>query len=437
MKRIALMVGLGAMAVPVGMAAPRATEVTFYKDVLPVLQQNCQSCHRAGEVAPMAFETYKQTRPFARAIKEAVLTKKMPPWFADPHVGKFKNDRTMAKNAVDTLVAWADSGAKEGDPKTAPAPKSFTKGWSISQPDLVVEMPSEYDVPEKGTIEYTYFVVPTGFTEDRWVTMAEARPGNTQLVHHIIAFVREPGSPWMKDAKPGVAYVPPPNTPNTDSGGGRGSEFLVGYAPGFIPERMEPGQAKLIKAGSDIVLQMHYTANGKSGKDRSRVGFVFAKEQPKERVMTLAAANGKFVIPPGAEAHKVESAITLQADSTLMNLTPHMHLRGKAFEYRVVLPSGETRELLRVPKYDFNWQLTYDLDQPLHLPAGSRIECTAWFDNSANNPANPDPTKEVRFGEQSWEEMMIGFFNVSFDAKMNPSDLFRKKKAPAKPSASE
>jgi hypothetical protein len=281
-------------------------------------------------------------------------------------------------------------------------------------------------------------VVPTGFTEDKWVTMAEARPGNRKVVHHIIAFVREPGSPWMKDAKPGVPYVPQKGAPNTSSGGGKGTEMLVGYAPGFVPEAYAPGQAKLVKAGSDIVLQMHYTANGKTvEKDRSRVGFSFAKEPPKQRVMTLAAGNNKFVIPPGAENHQVDSQFTFQSEVTLLNLTPHMHLRGKAFDYRLTYPTGEKQALLSVPRYDFNWQLTYDLAKPLVVPAGTRMDCSGWFDNSANNKANPDPTVEVRFGEQSWEEMMIGFFNVAFDAKLDPAEIFRKKKTEPTPSASE
>lgn len=385
----------------------------------------------------MSFLTYKDVRPFARAIKEAVLTRKMPPWFADPHVGTFSNDRTLSDAEIKTLASWADTGAKEGNVKDAPSPVAFNDGWAMDKPDYVVEMPFEYDVPAKGTIEYTYFVVPAGFTEDRWVTMAEARPGNRKLVHHIIAFVREPGSPWLKDAKAGVAFVPKAGAPDSSSGGGRGSEFLVGYAPGFTRERMLPGQAKLIKAGSDIVLQMHYTANGAAGKDRSRVGFVFAKEPPKERVMTLAAANSKFVIPPGADNHKVESAFTFNTGVTLTNLIPHMHLRGKSFAYKLVYPTGETQELLNVPKYDFNWQLSYDLEKPLVIPAGTKMQCTAFFDNSANNPHNPDPKAEVKFGEQSWEEMMIGFFNVAFDAKMNPQELFPKKKPESRPAPSE
>jgi hypothetical protein len=383
----------------------------------------------------MSLITYKETRPWAKAIREAVATKRMPPWFADPHVGKFANDRSLSQADIDILVKWADSGAPEGNPKDAPAPRQFVTGWNIGNPEYSIEMPAEYTVPATGTIEYTYFVIPTGFPEDKWVSMAEIRPGNRKVVHHVIAFVREPGSKWLKDAKPGEAFVPKKGSGDGQNGGA-GGEFLVGYAPGYPAEAYGQGMAKRIKAGSDIVLQMHYTADGKEQADKTRVGFVFTKEPPKERLFTLAAGNTKFVIPPGAPDHKVESKITLQQDTTLISFLPHMHLRGKAFEYRAVYPTGETEELLRVPRYDFNWQLTYRPERPIVLPKGTTIECTAWFDNSANNKFNPDPKAEVRFGDQSWEEMMFGFFNVAFDPQINPRDLVQPpKKQPAQTSS--
>ena len=422
---------LAATAILAAAAPKESNQVTFHRDVLPVLQKNCQGCHRAGEAAPMAFSSYKETRPWAKAIREAVATKRMPPWFADPHVGKFSDDRSLSQQEIDTLVKWADSGAVEGNPKDAPPPVQFVEGWNIGQPEMTIEMPVEFDVPATGTIEYTYFVIPTTFTEDKWVQLAEVRPGNRRIVHHVIAFVREPGSKWLKDAKPGEPFVPEKRKDGERAG--FGGEFLVGYAPGYPAEKFAPGQAKRIKAGSDIILQMHYTADGKAQKDRTRVGFIFAKEPPKERIMTLAAGNTKFVIPPGADNHKVESAMTLHEDSTLISMLPHMHVRGKAFEFRVVYPGGETVDLLRVPRYDFNWQLTYTPEKPVPLPKGTRIECTAWFDNSPNNKFNPDPKSEVRYGDQSWEEMMFGFFNVAFNPATNPRDLTQPKKnaAPA------
>jgi hypothetical protein len=411
-------------------ALTAATPVTYHKDVLPILQKNCQSCHRPGEAAPVSFLTYKETRPWAKAIRESVRLKRMPPWFADAHVGKFSNDRSLAQKDIDTLVAWADTGAVEGNPKDAPAALTFLTGWNIGKPDMEFEMPKEYRVPAKGTIDYTYYVIPTGLTEDRWVRAAEVRPGNRKVVHHVIAFIREPGAKWLKDAVPGEPFVP-----KKGQGEGAGfSQWLVGYAPGAVPEVLKPGQARLVKAGSDIVLQMHYTATGEEQSDRSKVGIVFATEPPTERIVTLGAMNTNFVIPAGAENHKVQSSITLERETTMTSLIPHMHVRGKAFEYRVVYPTGETQELLRVPRYDFNWQQPYVPEKPVVLPKGSRIECTAWFDNSANNPHNPDPKSEVKWGDQSWEEMMIGFFNATIDPGVDPATLV---KAPRKPASGD
>jgi len=283
-------------------------------------------------------------------------------------------------------------------------------------------------VPASGTIEYQYIVIPLNLTEDRWIQLAEVRPGNRTLVHHVIAFIRGPNSKWMRDAKPGEPFVPKKRTDGRRDEGEGGGEFLVGYAPGTVPEMLEPGQGKLMKAGSDMVFQMHYTANGKAGTDRTKLGVVFSKEPPAQRVLTAAASNRKFVIPAGAANHRVDSEMTLQDSATLTGFLPHMHLRGKSFEYRLVYPTGETQILLQVPKYNFNWQLSYYLEKPLLLPKGTKIECTAHFDNSANNPANPNPNEEVKWGDQSWEEMMIGFFDLAIDAKADAGKLFRKEK---------
>ncbi len=409
-------------------AATAPVDVTFNKDVLPVLEKNCQNCHRPGEAAPMSFLDYQHARPWAKAIRTAVLSKQMPPWFADPHFGKFSNERKLTQQEVDTLVAWSDSGAKEGRASDAPSMLAFTEGWQIGKPDYIIEMPQAFSVPASGTIDYQYIVIPTGLTEDKFIQMAEARPGNKEVVHHIIAFMREPGSPWMKDAVPGVPFVP-----KKGSGGGALGESVAGYAPGMVPQVLQPGQAKLLKAGSDIVLQMHYTSTGKAATDRSHIGLIFAKEAPKERVLSLAAATMNFAIPARDPDYRVDSKIVLQHEAKLISLLPHMHFRGKSFEYRAIYPTGEKEVLLSVPKYDFNWQLTYYLDQQKVLPAGTVIECTAHFDNSANNKFNPDPSKEVRFGEQTWEEMMFGFFEVAVPMDVTLMDLVR----PRKPAAAK
>jgi len=415
----------GTLCAFISLAATAPSSVTFTKDVAPVLEKNCQGCHRPGEAAPFPLLTYEQARPWAKAMKEAVLLKKMPPWFADPHYGKFSNDRSLSQKEVDTLVAWADAGAPQGDAKAMRSPVNFVEGWAIPKPDVIIEFPRAFQIPATGTIEYQKVVVPTGFTEDKWVQFAEARPDDRARVHHMIAFIREPESHWLRDAKPGEFFVAPkPKKDDPVDTSALPSDFLVGYAPGQPPELLEPGQAKLIKAGSDLVLEIHYTTNGTASIDRSKFGLVFAKEPPRERVLTLSATNGKFKIPPRHPNYRVDAAFELHTAVKLSGLHPHMHGRGKDFEYRIVYPAGETETLLRVPRYDWHWQLWYTLASPIVLPKGSKIECTAHFDNSPNNPDNADPAKEVVWGDQSWDEMMVGFFNLVFDAKMPVKDIF-------------
>jgi hypothetical protein len=412
-------------------AAQPSPRPTFTGAVAAILQERCQICHRPGEAAPFSLLTYQAARPWAKAIKAAVLTLKMPPWFADPHVGNFSNDASLRQSEIDTIVRWVDAGAPEGNPKDMPPPRRFAEGWAIPAPDVVIELPAPFEIPARGTIEYQHILIPAPFKTDRWVQFAEARPTDRAHVHHIIAFIREPGSQWLKDAKPGIPFVPnkEQEEKNVDASE-LPSDFLVGYAPGQPPERFTPGQAKLIRAGSDIILQVHYTTDGKASRDRSRIGLVFAKEPPAKRVFTLSATNGKFRIPAGAPNYRTDAEFELGSAVTLYGLHPHMHGRGKDFEYRVRLPDGEKRTLLNVPNYRATWQLWYDLAEPISLPKGAIIECTAHFDNSANNPLNPDPTREVTWGDQSWDEMMVGFFNVVFDANMPLKSLFAAGKKP-------
>ena len=386
-----------------------AAAPSYYKDVLPVLQNKCQSCHRPGEAAPMSLLTYESTRPWAAAIKQAVLSKKMPPWGADPAHGKFANDPTLTEAEKETLVSWADARAPAGRVEDAPAPRAFVEGWNIGAPDMVVEMPRPYLIAASGTIPYMRYILPLNFTEDRWVSAAEIRPGNRNVVHHVIAYLRPQGSTWYADAPAGlpIAKVAKAGTPGA---------ALAGYAPGVPATRAVAGRASLVKAGTDLVLEVHYTANGKPATDQTKVGIVFAKEPPQESMSGFVAANSSFVIPPGAANHEVKTTYTISEPARLVNLTPHMHLRGKDFEYTARYPTGETEILLKVPRYDFNWQHTYTLAEPKLLPAGTVIECIAHFDNSANNPFNPDPKSEIRWGDQSWEEMMVGFGGFVVDA---------------------
>jgi hypothetical protein len=365
----------------------------------------------------------------APSIKRVVQQKIMPPWFADPQYGHFANDRSLSANEISTLVAWVNAGAPEGDPRDIPTPVEFLEGWNIPKPDVIFQLPRPFQIPASGVVEYQYVIIPTGFTEDKWVQMAEARPTNRPMVHHIIAYVREPGSSYFKDQKPGVFFeAPPAKAEEKTDTSALPSDFLIGYAPGQPAEVLGPGQAKLIKAGSDIVLEVHYMPMGTPTTDQTKVGLVFAKQPPKERVLTLSAVNGTFKIPPGDPNYRVDASFEVATDLKLAGLHPHMHTRGKDFEYRIVYPDGRTETILRVPKYNWRWQLWYNLAEPLVLPKGTKIECTAHFDNSADNPENPDPTKTVIWGQQSWDEMMVGFFNLVFDAKTPAKALFPDRK---------
>ncbi|MGI8742915.1 MAG: thiol-disulfide isomerase [Bryobacteraceae bacterium] len=371
--------------------APLRGEITFAKDVRPILESRCQECHRAGEIGPMPLLTYAQARPWAKAIKTAVLSKKMPPWFADPHYGKFSNDLSLNPKEIATIAAWVDGGALEGDRGQPTKRADLADGWRIAKPDAIFELPQAIDIPSTGALDYMYISVPTGFTEDRWVESVEVRPTNRAVVHHAIVLVQFYGGRW-------------------------GAGFLAGYAPGAMPQRWQPGQARLIKAGSNLIFQMHYTTNGKPALDRTQLGMVFARQPVTQQVVALQAVNHWFEIPPGDPNFKVESSSTVFESAWLVGMRPHMHLRGKSFEFRAVYPDGRTEILLRVPKYDFNWQPYYYLATPLKLPKGTRIECTARFDNSPNNVFNPDPQVAVRWGDQSWDEMMIGWFDLAIPA---------------------
>ena len=404
---------------------------TFHADVEPILQRYCQECHRPGEAAPMALLTYEQTRPWARAILEAVALDRMPPWFADPRYGEWSNAKVLSRAEKSILTDWVESGAARGDPSDAPEPVLFVDGWNIGEPDMLLELPEPFRVPAEGTIDYHYLVIPTHFEEDRWVEAAEVRPDRRDVVHHVLAYMRPKESAWLEQAVPGRVFVPQ-QTKKKDRKKSRNEyrEILTGYAPGKQQMSWEGTEyAKLLPAGADIVLQLHYTSNGKETFDRSGIGLKFRDSPPAKRIVTMAATNGKFVIPPGAPHHPVESRWVLNRDVELLSLLPHMHLRGKSFDVEAILPDGSREVLLSVPKYDFDWQFYYYLKEPMKLSAGTAIECQAHFDNSPNNPDNPDPGEEVRWGDQSWEEMMIGFFEVAFPASDDPDPYVTQRKA--------
>lgn len=371
-----------------------AGEVTYSNEIARIFQNHCVECHRSGEIAPFAMTTYEEVLGWGDMIKEVVREQRMPPWHADKQYGHFSNDVSLTDDEKNQIYAWVDAGCPEGDKADLPTPREYTTGWQMQQPDMVLAMGEKsYEVPATGYVDYEYFTVDPGFTEDMWVQEAEARPGNREVVHHIIVFVK------------------PPN--DRSQGFGALSGFLVATAPGAKPMIAPEGMAKFIPKGSKLVFQMHYTPNGKATKDLSSVGLKFVEaSQVKHRLETKSAANPFFSIPPHESDHVVEAYKKFRRDALLVSLYPHMHLRGKAFRYSAIYPDGKEEVLLDVPRYDFNWQNTYVLDEPKFLPKGTRLYARAVFDNSEENLANPDPTREVTFGEQTYDEMMIGFFDA-------------------------
>jgi peroxiredoxin len=372
------------------------SEVTYSRDIAPIFQARCVECHRAGQIGPFELTSYDEAAGWGEMIAEVVRERRMPPWHADPKHGKFANDRSMPEAEKNLINQWVQNGCPEGDPAALPEPRHFTDGWQLPrEPDLVLTMDETFTVPaEVGRegVPYQYFRVPTGFTEDKWVMATEVRPGNRAVVHHVIAYVEPPGGRRRRDWT-----------------------FLSAYVPGLRYDPLPAGAAKRVPAGSKLVFEMHYTPNGSVQEDQTEIGLVFTDTDESEviEVITNEIGNVDFVIPPGAENHVVTATSQpAKEDLTLISLSPHMHLRGKAFRYELVQSTGEREILLDVPAYDFNWQTRYRLAEPRKLPAGSVIFCRAVFDNSERNLANPDPTQSVRWGEQSWEEMMLGFFDV-------------------------
>jgi hypothetical protein len=410
--------------VGVNAAQPRPS---FYHDVFPILEQHCQLCHRAGEIAPFPLVTYKDAKPWALPILKAIEEHKMPPWFADPCCGHFANNPSLTSAEIATIANWVNAGAPAGQEKSATPPLHWTAGWNIVPPELVVKMPVGVKIPASGDVEYTYEIVPTNFSEGKWVQMSELRPAARNHVHHAVVYIRPPESNWLRGAPVGVPFTASTlhdphlmHEAHTTT-----SDLLLVYAPGSSPESFPEGMAKFIPAHSDLIFQMHYTTNGHASMDQTSLGLVFAKHRPKQRVLTLQLANDHdtIPIPPNTDNYRVEVAGTLPNDALLLSFFPHMHLRGKKFEYDLVRADGSRETLLRV-NYDFFWQLSYRLSQPRLLPAGTKLEAVAWYDNSKNNLHNPDPDSPVQWGDQTYNEMMVGFFDVAVPAEMDKERFF-------------
>lgn len=385
-----LAAGLSVSPVSANKAGGAEKNITFSKDVAPIFFAKCAECHRPGEVAPFSVMSYKDVRPWARSIREKIVNKTMPPWHADPHFGNFKNDRRLSQQEIDTVSSWVDQGAKEGNAKDMPAAPEFFNGWSIGKPDQTFSIP-EQTILENGVEKYRYVTVETSFNEDRWIQAAEIRSTGRAAVHHVIVFIQDPKAKGQQDGT-----------------------LLAGFAPGEQPAVFPAGFGKRIPAGSKLMFQLHYTPNGKDTKDVSTLGVIFAKRTPEHEIRTRPVLNMRFAIPAGDPNYLVESNYTFKEAVKITSFMPHMHLRGKDFLVRAVYGDGKSETLLSVPRYDFNWQTYYVPSDPVNIPAGTRIECVAHFDNSKNNKFNPDPTKVVTWGDQTWEEMMIGWISYYY-----------------------
>ena len=416
---------------------PDALVPTFNKDVAPIFQENCQTCHRPGEAAPMSLLTYEDARPWARAIKEKVVRREMPPWHADPASGEFENDRRLTDAQIQTITRWVDAGAQRGNPADLPAPKKFVDGWTIGAPDAVFTMSTEQRIGPNGLDEYLYFALPTNFAEDKYVQAVEIRPGNRRIVHHVVAYVQRGGAGVplrtnvdnynritganffraegaalrVNDGAP--VYNDSCSLPNGGSalsgdvtGGARP---IVGlYAPGMPAVVMPDGIAQKIPAGSEILFQIHYTKTGKDEVDRTSIGLVFSKQPPKQVMLSRWVQNYYFRIPANDPNFEAKGCYTFDQDVDIYSFTPHMHVRGKDMTFRFVYPDGRSEIALSVPKYDFAWQIRYVLKKPMHVPAGTRVEVIAHYDNSVGRKGNPNPNTDVRWGDPTSDEMLVG-----------------------------
>ena len=413
---------LGALtaAAPQG-SKPAAGVPSYTKDVAPILFTNCTGCHRPGEIGPMSLLTYEDVRPRAKDIRDKIDEGAMPPWHADAPHGTFLNERGLTDQEKNTIFRWVANGAPKGDPKDMPPAPEYPKGWSIGTPDVVFEMPEEYHVPADDVVQYQYFYIPTNFTEPKWIQAIEVRPGSRNVVHHVLVRYRAkpdlPRAPLLK-LNPDISRVPPTapalHAKRTDD---TPTRLLGTYAPGTNPQVFRPGTALRLEPGGVLELQIHYTASGQDETDRTKVGLIFSKDPSPREVFALQFFNSTLRLPAGAADVKVDADVEFAQDATVWGVFPHTHVRGTKWEYVLQLPDGSKKTILSVPRYDFNWQTYYMFKEPLEVPKGSKMISTAWYDNSAGNRSNPDPTVDVKWGDQTWEEMQYTGLLVSAGAQ--------------------
>lgn len=374
------------------------SDVTYSNQIVRVFNEHCVFCHREGQIAPFALASYEDAAGWAEMIGEVVAEQRMPPWHADPRYGHFVNDARLSDEEKQLIARWVEAGAPEGNQADLPEPPKFTDGWMIPEPDQVIYMAKPFDVPAEGTVEYKMFLVDPGWTEDKWVTAMEPRPGNPAVVHHIVMYVLPPK---------GVEKHYSKGIPKTQL------DWFASFSPGLRPPVQQEGTARFIPAGSKLMFQLHYTPNGTAQSDRSYLGVKFADPKTVKREIAVQhSGTHDFLIPAQAGNHPVESSYTFEQDALLMSVSPHMHLRGKDFVYKLVYADGQEEIVLDVPQYDFGWQTTYILAEPKRVPKGTKMQCLAHFDNSTGNLNNPDPTVDVRYGPQTWEEMCYGWFEI-------------------------
>jgi hypothetical protein len=430
------------------LAAPLALSATFTKDVAPIFFAHCAGCHRPNDVAPMSLLDYQSARPWAKAIREAVVTRKMPPWFADPHFGSFANDARLSESEIGTIKAWVDDGAPEGDPRDLPRAPQFVEGWRLGKPDIVIDIGEDFRV-KPGQDSYEHFVVPANFTGGKWIRAAEIRPGNRKVVHHVhVSVLADAGAAGstsieamtalnsflIRDGKltrvrmdaPVVDNACATDAPELPYLRGFQEGALASFLPGRAPDVFPDGSAKWIPAGSRFEFVIHYArTSGPVQTDRTSVGLYLAPSPPEHVLRRMDLRNFFFRIPPGAPSHEVQRCYTFERDKLLLSITPHMHYRAHDVTYELIRPGGKHETLLVVPHYDFNWQLVYRLKEPLYVEKDSRLVVTAHYDNSPNNPANPDASATIRWGDKSEEEMMTSWIEY-FDAGTAPSASARK-----------
>lgn len=418
---VGLVLLAGVVSVQPKSLAARTAEPTFAEDVAPILYKNCTSCHHPGGLGPFSLIEYDSAKANVREIRDAVASAQMPPWHAEGAHGVFLNDRRLTELEKSTILRWIDAGALPGNLKNLPPRPQYPTKWEIGKPDAVVPMPSDFVVPASGTIEYQYFEAPVNITEDKWVEAIEILPGAREVVHHVLVYARVPESPTAAPAARPAGAAPqrpvlvrnrqhgipddPPRADNRNAPPRQMGALIGTTAPGTNVLVFPKGTALRLRAGTVLTFQMHYTAHGHETKDRTSVGFRFAKEMPDEEMLATAFFNGSFTLPAGAKNVEVPAEVGAGQPIKVWALFPHTHVRGTRWEYKLQQPDGSSTMILDVPRYDFNWQTYYMFATPLDMPAGSKIISRAWYDNSASNKSNPDASKDVKWGDQTWEEM--------------------------------